>query len=231
MVDSLRLQVQATEEEFGGGFEVQIFVNDVEMTSAGAGMGMDTNDLVVPANRLRATSSPTRVPVARCECGIYGCGATDVVITRADGLVHWDWEVERPMDRRVTFDELDYDAELDRFEADRSWETPERVVVRHVAQFASAPAFAEQGLTYAWASNWYRDTGTFVVCFFFERTHQIFVSHRWKGRSPEELAATIVDDLRRDPSRWQARWSPIGVPGSSGPPRIAGRRWRQGGPF
>ena len=41
-------------------FEVQIFVNDVEMTKAGAGMGMDPYAVLIPENRFRATRSRAR---------------------------------------------------------------------------------------------------------------------------------------------------------------------------
>jgi hypothetical protein len=49
-----------------------MFVNGVEMTAAGAGLGMDPYDLLVPDNRLIATYEPRVVPIARCECGVYG---------------------------------------------------------------------------------------------------------------------------------------------------------------
>jgi hypothetical protein len=39
-MDELRLAVETAEHSVGG-FQVQIYVNDVEMTSAGAGLGMD----------------------------------------------------------------------------------------------------------------------------------------------------------------------------------------------
>ena len=45
-------------------------------------MGMDPYDVFVPDNRLVATTESRRVPIARCTCGEYGCGATDVSIVR-----------------------------------------------------------------------------------------------------------------------------------------------------
>jgi len=77
-IDSLRLAIASV----GDVFEVQVYVNGVEMTKAGAGLGMDPYDVLVPANRLVATEQPRTVPIARCECGTYGCGSTDVTIVR-----------------------------------------------------------------------------------------------------------------------------------------------------
>jgi hypothetical protein len=48
----------------------------------------------VPLNRLVADSVANRVPIARCTCGVYGCGSTDVNIVRDDDMVHWDWLLE-----------------------------------------------------------------------------------------------------------------------------------------
>src|SRR6184192_4196871 len=124
--DSLRLAIAPVPSGAGGGFEVQVYVNEVEMTSAGAGLGMDPYDLLIPANRLAATAEPHTVPIARCDCGIYGCGATDVTIVRDDDLVHWDWSIEVPMRRGASFAAREYDAEVSRVAADHTWETPER---------------------------------------------------------------------------------------------------------
>ncbi|WP_156758575.1 hypothetical protein [Actinokineospora pegani] len=66
---------------------VRVFVDEVERTERGAGMGMDPYDVFVPVNRLVAAAEPRTVPIARCSCGSYGCGRTDVTITR----VGWRW--------------------------------------------------------------------------------------------------------------------------------------------
>jgi hypothetical protein len=80
-VDTLRLEVSPASDDSGGGFQVEVFVNDVEMTSAGAGLGMDPYDVLIPENRLIASDSPRTTPIARCGCGVYGCGSTDVTIS------------------------------------------------------------------------------------------------------------------------------------------------------
>jgi hypothetical protein len=52
--------------------------------------------------------------VARCDCGHYDCGSTDVEITRRGGQVYWDWQQAAPIDRSVVFDAVQYDREIAR---------------------------------------------------------------------------------------------------------------------
>src|SRR4051812_38926240 len=102
------------------------------MTAGGAGLGMDPFDLLFPENRLLPSAEPHTIPVARCDCGNYGCGMTDVRISREPGVVHWDWLIEAPINRRVTFDSVDYARELERVTADSRWETADRTAGRLV---------------------------------------------------------------------------------------------------
>jgi len=101
---------------------VLVYLNDVEMTSAGAGLGMDPYRVIIPTNRLVASCEPRTTPIARCECGRYDCGATDITITRHGDRVRWDWLMEVPMNRGVSFDAADYDREISRVAFDQSWE-------------------------------------------------------------------------------------------------------------
>ncbi len=71
-----------------GAFQLLVYVNDVEMTSAGAGLGMDPYDVIIPVNLLVASPEPHTVPIARCDCRVYGYGSTDITITRSGDLVH-----------------------------------------------------------------------------------------------------------------------------------------------
>lgn len=64
--DRIRFWVRPVPEDVGG-FELQVYVNDTEMTSVGAGMGMDPYEVLVPENRLVATEASTRIPIARCH--------------------------------------------------------------------------------------------------------------------------------------------------------------------
>ncbi len=67
--------------------------------------------------RLIATEEPRRICIARCSCGEYGCGSTDVTIVRDGEVVHWDWHVEVPVPHGITFDAETYDREVARIGA------------------------------------------------------------------------------------------------------------------
>lgn len=130
--DSLRLEVVPTPNTEGYGFQLQVHVNDIEMTSAGAGLGMEPYPIFFPVNLLAASSEPRTVPIARCRCTFYDCMSTDVTISRDRDIVHWDWSHDVPMDRGVSFAAAHYDSEITRAAADLSWEPEIRIAERLV---------------------------------------------------------------------------------------------------
>lgn len=225
-VDSLRLEVTPASGEAGGGFQVQVCVNEVEMTSAGAGLGMDPYDVLIPTNRLVAASQPLTVPIARCECGVYGCGSTDVTITRDGDLVHWDWSIEVPMNRGVSFAAAQYDVEVARVAADHSWETPERTAGRLVLANLNHERLLTHGLKPRWVANHHRDHTRFRIALQLQDDYQIFVDFPWRGRAPGELAREVCTTLVLPPHGWRATWHPI-KPTLTKPPEIAGLSWQR----
>ncbi|MGC5051439.1 hypothetical protein ACLQ2S_08315 [Micromonospora sp. DT48] len=224
-VDSLRLEVAPTLEDVGDGFQVQVYVNGTEMTSAAAGLGMDPYEIFVPTNHLVATAEPRTVPIARCSCGVYGCGSTDVTITRDGELVHWDWSGEAPMARGVSFPAVEYDVEVARVAADHSWETADRTAGRLVLTELDRERLRAHGLETSWVANDYCDDDVFRVALQIDRDYQVFVDTRWRGRGPEEMAREVCATLALPPSEWHATWRAI-KPALTKPPKIAGRSWR-----
>jgi hypothetical protein len=97
--DSLRLEV-APETFADGGFGLLVYINEVEMTSIGAGMGMDPYDVIIPTNLLVASPDPHTVRIARSE---WFEACTDITITLRGDLVHWDWLFAAPINRDVSF--------------------------------------------------------------------------------------------------------------------------------
>jgi hypothetical protein len=225
-VDVLRLEV-APVPEAGLGFQVRVYVDGVEMTSAGAGLGMDPYDLLVPTNRLVATVRPSTVPIARCECGDHGCGATDAVIRRDGDLVRWDWSIEVPMNRGVAFDAAQYDAEIARVLADRSWETPERAAGRLVLTGMDRDRLLVHGIVPSWVADNYRDRTLFRVALRLEADYQVFLDTPWRGRRPDELAGDVCATLALPPQQWRATWRAINPALTTTPPAIAGPSWRR----
>jgi hypothetical protein len=223
--DTLALAVVPADAEVGGSFQVQVFVNGTEVTSAGAGLGMDPYDLIVPTNRLVATAEPHDVQIARCSCGDSGCTATTVTIVRDDDRVHWEWSGAVPLPHGVTFPAAAYDAEVARLAADHSWETAERTAGRLILTTVDRDHLDAYGLRMSWVANHYGEPGIFVVCLRLG-DYQVFVETPWAGHTPDQLAREVVRTLARPPREWTASWHAI-TPTLTDPPPIAGPRWRR----
>jgi hypothetical protein len=231
--DTVRFEIASTEPELAG-HEVLVYVNEVEMTRLGAGMGMDPFDLLIPENRLVATATPRRVGIARCECGEYGCGSTDVVIVRDENAVHWDWESEAPIRGGVSFKADEYDAEVARIGADSSWERPEDTTARLTIGGADRERLASIGLRLDWVAKDHADHDFLKVALYLgnsdwdseEPGYQVFLRVPRKGRTPQVVAAEALAILAGDPRNWSATWHAT-KRGTAVPPSLAGRKWRQ----
>lgn len=225
-MDVLRLAVTRAEpvedHQVPDDFEVQIYVNGREMTATGAGMGMDPYDILIPDNRLLVRSEPHTTPVARCGCGTYGCGSTDVTITREASVVHWDWLIEVPMDRRATFSAAAYDREVARAGADTSWETPERTAGRLILTSIDNTLLARIGLRVGWLQTNCNDRSQYRIALQNE-THQVFVDIPWRGRNAKDLAAEAVSIVAGPTKDWPASWHSMRAGG--GPPAMASPSW------
>ncbi|PVC65420.1 hypothetical protein DBP18_31675 [Streptomyces sp. CS081A] len=87
---------------------------------------------------LRAGGEPRRVELSNNDCLTDCCGGVFVTIERCGGLVVWTWEntndIRVPLPPDSHFDAGRYDAELDRFAADHSWEEPVDTAARLLAR-------------------------------------------------------------------------------------------------
>lgn len=228
--DTIRLDVRPAHKSVGG-HEVVISVNGDEMTAIGSSMGMDPFDILIPVNRLAAGPEPRRIPVARCNCGIYDCGPTDALIVR-DGLsVHWEWKTGSPRSRSFAFAASQYGAELARVEADRSWERRQDTVARLVLHAVDAEALAELGIKVLWAAPEHFRRSRFLV---FMQTipeqpsdpvYQVFFRVRWRWHRTETVARNVTRVLSRPPREWPVTYQ-CAKRGITAPPPMAGPRWR-----
>lgn len=231
--DTVRFEVRSTEPELTG-HEVLVYVNDVEMTRLGAGMGMDPFDLLIPENQLVATTTPHQVGIARCECGEYGCGSTDVVIVRDEIAVHWDWEFEAPIRGGVSFKADEYDAEVERLGADRSWERPQDTTARLILTGADREHLTSMDMRLDWVAKDHADHDLLKIALYLgdsdwnsERPgYLVFLRLPRKGRTPQEVATEALGLLASDPRSWSAGWHAT-KRGTAVPPSLAGRKWRQ----
>jgi hypothetical protein len=223
--DELRFEIVPA-RELERSYEVLIYVNGVEITEAGAGMGMHPFDLIVPANQLAATAEPRRVVVARCTCGEPGCGSTEAEITRDGDAVHWDWYVDVPLNHGVSFEATAYDAAIEQLAADRSWQQPVDTASRLVLEDVDRDVLGSAGLELSWAAADHRDPDKFHLALYAPAdTFQVFLRFQLPGLSQEDVAAEVVRTLRARPPRWSASFHWM-VVGRRGRPSMAGWRWR-----
>lgn len=223
--DMIQFEVAEAPDESGGGFQLLVYVNGAEMTAAGAGLGMDPYDVLVPNNLLVATAEAHKIPIARCECGVYGCGSTDVTIVRDGDLVHWDWLLEAPMNRGATFPAADYDNEVDRLGSSHGWETPDRTAGRLILRDVDRQALLAYRLVPSWVANDRRNAAVFRVALQIGDDYQVFIDFPWEDRTPLELARYVCHTLSHAPRTWAATWHAI-QPSISEAPKIAGRKWK-----
>lgn len=228
--DEVRFEIVPA-RELERSYEVLVYVNDFEITEAGAGMGMHPFDLIVPANQLLATAEPRRVVVARCTCGEPGCGSTEALITRDGDAVHWDWYVDVPFDHGVSFDAAAYDAAIEHLAADQSWQRPVDTVSRLVLEGVDRDGLSSIGLELSWAAADHRDPDKFLVALFAPAEEfQVFLRFQLRGRPPEEVADEVMRRLRTSPRSWSATFHSM-VVGKRGRPSMAGWRWRSEDPW
>ncbi|WP_133784270.1 hypothetical protein [Kribbella sp. VKM Ac-2571] len=223
--DTLRFEIKPSGE-------VLIYVNDLEITEAGAGMGMHPFNLFVPSNQLVATAEPRHVVVARCTCGESGCGSTEARITRIGSVVHWDWYVDPPLGHGMSFEAAQYDAEVERIGNDRSWQRPVDSVTRLVIEAVDRERwFIPGGLELSWAGVDHRDPQQFLVALFVkDEQFQVFLRFPIGDQAPEQLADDVLRTLRQPPRTWRATFHSLTV-GRRGRPSMAGWRWRSEDPW
>ncbi|MFD2796610.1 hypothetical protein ACFS27_23815 [Promicromonospora vindobonensis] len=221
---SIRLDVVATE---AADFQVRVFVDDVEMTSRGAGLGMPPSKLFVPENRLVATAESRVVPIARCTCGVYGCGVTDVRIQREDDVVHWDWIGQTPTGHGATFSAARYDAEVARAGADHAWERPTDTAERLILTGTDRTRLADEGVKLRFAELVFDDPSTYrVVLQTTDNRYHVILHFPLRGRSPVDAVDEVLETLGAPPASWSATFHPSRRD-VTGPPAMAGENWHR----
>ena len=190
-------------------------------------MGLDPVDILAAPCPLDARIEPHKATVARCSCGVIGCGSIEVTIKRSADQVEWSWgEAKSAQALRIVA--TSYDEELKRALTDTCWETPDRTAARLLANQVDRQALASHGLTFTWASSRVRK-GSFSVSLSLEPgPYQILIHVPRCGESPEVIAKKCADFLREGPSNWSGvEWFP--QQSNLGPPSLTGPSWRRGG--
>jgi hypothetical protein len=218
---TLRLEVTPSPDT--NDHQVRILVDGEDLIAARWPdmIGLDPDALLVAPSPLRPGGGHDAT-IARCSCGIAGCGSQEARIL-VDG--------ERVLWRLAESDELAFDGsayrrEIERAERDTGWEPADRTAARLVREGVDRRALAAHGLAYGWASA-RLDRDRFTVSLTLEPgPFQILVSVPWTGVDPEPVAAEVVALLARPPQSWpDVTYSPIG--GGDALPSLCGPGWRR----
>jgi hypothetical protein len=190
-------------------------------------MGLDPDNILVTPSPLAGGDKPHWVTVARCNCGVIGCGSIEVEVVRSADNVEWKWgRPESP--QIIKFAATSYDAEVDRALTDTTWETPDRPAARLLADKVNRGVLGRHGVSYSWASGRVRKDTLTVSLNLEPGPYQLLLHLPWNAESPEQIAQKCDEILGDPPASWaQVEWFPQ-RPGL-GPPAMAGPSWRQGG--
>ena len=152
-------------------------------------LGEDFAGLDPPMLRNQLSNSIGKKIVGRCACGIVGCNDKVVEVVREDGVVKW----QPRRGNALVFEADVYDAEVDRFFGDNSWETVERAAEREVAEILRDTNI-KRGFKFEWASARIRDG--FITLSYGKpsknRNHQRLLKFAWDGSSVENAIEGAV---------------------------------------
>jgi hypothetical protein len=185
-------------------------------------IGLDPDDILVEPCRLRPSGHPHAATIARCECGVIGCGSVEVEV-RSDGDgVLWIEE-----NRTLRFSADQYLAEIRRAQADTTWETADRTAARLVRAGVPSEWLTKNGLSFEWASG-RTGSATLTVSLRLEPgPYQVLVSLPWRNQAPEEVAQSMLRLLQEEPRAWRdVRYSPFRT--DLPEPPLIGPGWRRG---
>jgi hypothetical protein len=184
-------------------FEVRIFVDGrdlIEKHLPGM-MGADPDD-VLSFEHLAPRDAPHETMIARCDCGIVGCGSVAATVSSEGDCVIWDVSGGYPRHYRMVFEREQYLRALGQAIGDKSWETQARTAARLLSSLVDRDALAAHDLKYDWASDGNAE-GMFTVSLLGPPSHhQVLVHTAWRGESPEQMAQTVAALLREHPSQW-----------------------------
>lgn len=194
---------------------------DVIDTFCAGSIGLDPDDLLLSGS-LTPTAPESLTLVARCDCGVIGCGDINVTIARVGDFVLWQLEPSSGSGPVLQFPATAYLHEVERAATDTSWETPDRTAARLFRESADHELLASRHLRVQWASGRVRD-GVFTLSLELSPgPYQLLIHIPWRGQSPVEIAAEANRAVAAPPESWpEVQYLPqrpnLPRPGIAGP--------------
>jgi len=162
-------------------------------------MGLDPDDMFVDPCPLFPKDEPHMATIARCGCGVIGCGSVEVEIQRTEGFVTWKGVNSST---EIRFAATQYETEVSRAMSDLSWETPDRTAARLISKQVDRASLESRGYRYAWASGRCREGMMTVSLFTVPGQYQILVNEPWDGKGIESIVGRLVDILGQERDKW-----------------------------
>jgi len=186
------LNIVVVDSRTSGDHQARIIVDEIDWLG-GDYLGLDPSELVSQL----ASSGTARLIVGRCACGCAGCDDVVVEVRRTDDQTEWSKD-----GCCISFDNEQYDIELERFSLDRTWETVGRQVEREVG-YIFEHAITADGLSFDWASTRFRPSPLNMVSLSFSKGgEQKVLEFNWDGttlQSALDAARSLYDEqFRRD---------------------------------
>lgn len=206
--------------------EVLLFGNghDIIRSMDKGMMGLDPDDILQEPSSLHSSQTPHMTTIARCTCGVIGCGSIEAEVKMLADVVVW---TVKHYSKEFRFDARQYEAELKRAISDTSWETPDRTAARLIRALVDRGTLAANRFQFSWASGRVRDGRMTIALRLDPGPYQVLVHSSWGGRDPEGIAKTLCRTLLQQPSTWSdVEYYPQGE--SKGAPLLAGPGWRLG---
>lgn len=184
--------------------QVRIIIDGVDMLWKHAPdmLGVDPED-ILKLDLLASRKDSHEEIIARCACGVIGCGNATVQISQEADAVIWDkWggDLYHRNPGTLTFRKNQYDEAVRTVLNDHSWEPPDRTAARLLRSEVNHEFLANYGLEYEWSSGRVKES-SFTISLL-SRTGQVLLNLSWQGESPEEIAKKAAELLMTDPQGW-----------------------------
>ncbi len=164
--------------------------------------------------------------IARCGCGVIGCGDATVNVMRDKTTVTWDhFNPQTGGVDSLTFSRSQYDSAVADAMNNHDWETTERTAERLIGDIDFSH-LQEHGLAFSWASGRI-DAQSISISLNLNSQYQVLVHLPWNHADAESAVKVTIAELAKPPAKWSNVFYYPQQDNRKRPP-CAGPGWRRG---